>query len=162
MDAKLIGYQMPAGIKELRRSKEAEGYFFGALSPDDLVAVIRFAGTVFYPDWARALREAVYRGVPLSRIRVARGPDSRIVGFCMYGGYSDIQERFGPFGVDPNAQGTGIGKILFHDCLTAMREEGLHGAFFLWTDEQSSAGHLYKNAGFEVSRRFHVMKKRLG
>jgi len=159
MDANLIGYQMPPGIAALKRAKEVEGYGFGALTSEDIVAVIRFAGTVFYPDWGRALREALHRGVPLGRIRVARTPDSRIAGFCMYGGYSDVQERFGPFGVDPAFQGTGLGKILFHDCLTAMRSEGLHGAWFLWTDEQSSAGHLYKSAGFQVSRRFHVMKK---
>ncbi len=34
--------------------------------------------------------------------------------------------------------------------------EGLHGAWFLWTGEKSSAGYLYKKVGFQVTCRFHV------
>jgi hypothetical protein len=42
-----------------------------------------------------------------------------------------------------------------------MRAQGLHGAWFLWTGEQSPAGHLYRKAGFHVTRRFDIMSKTL-
>jgi mycothiol synthase len=58
-------------------------------------------------------------------------------------------------------QGKGLGKILLYDCLALMRAQGLHGAWFLWTGEQSPAGHLYRKAGFHVTRRFDIMSKPL-
>ncbi|MEF3307089.1 GNAT family N-acetyltransferase [Paenibacillus sp. GYB003] len=158
MDYSLVRYSMPDDVKALKRAREAEGYAFGLAQDRDLVDVIRFAGDVFNPDWGRAIREGVLRGLPLSAIHVAR-ENGRLVGFCMHAGYEGVAERFGPFGVDPSQQGKGLGKILLHDCLTNMRAQGLHGAWFLWTGETTTAGHLYKKLGFEITRRFHVCKK---
>ena len=39
-----------------------------------------------------------------------------------------------------------------------MRAEGAHSAWFLWTGEDSPAGHLYRSTGFDVVRRFEVMR----
>ncbi len=94
--------------------------------------------------------------------KTAEGNDAggaRIVGFALYGAYRGVGERFGPFGVDPELQGTGLGKILLHLTMTRMRAEGLHSSWFLWTGEQSPAGHLYAKAGYTVTRRFHVMRR---
>lgn len=63
------------------------------------------------------------------------------------------------FGVDPEQRGTGLGKILLHLAMTMMRAEGLHSSWFLWTGEASPAGRLYTKAGYEITRRFHVMRK---
>ncbi|MDY0410209.1 GNAT family N-acetyltransferase [Paracerasibacillus soli] len=84
---------------------------------------------------------------------------NKVVGFCIFGGYEGVPDRFGPFGVDPDEQGKGLGKILLNICLKQMKAESLHGAWFLWTGEKSSAGYLYKKTGFEITRTFHVMKK---
>ncbi|MDZ5473709.1 GNAT family N-acetyltransferase [Bacillus sp. 31A1R] len=158
MDRNLVGYEVPLEVKELKRIRETEGYTFEKAEDKDLYEVIQFANLIFNPDWGRAIREGILQGLPLKRILVARHKE-KLIGFCLYGGYEGIAERFGPFGVDPDQQGKGIGKIMLHECLRSMRSEGLHGAWFLWTSEKSPAGMLYKKTGFQVTRTFHVMKK---
>jgi mycothiol synthase len=158
MDRNLIGFELSDEVVELKSKRELEGYTFSTAEDKDLYEVIQFANHTFNPDWGRAIREGILQGLPMHRIFVAR-QDSKLVGFCIYGGYEGVAERFGPFGVDPEQQGKGLGKIILHECLHAMRAEGLHGAWFLWTSEKTSAGHLYKKTGFEVTRKFHVMRK---
>jgi GNAT superfamily N-acetyltransferase len=160
MDMSLVDYAYPDDVKTLKRQRRQEGYTFEQAQDRDLVEVIRFATDAFNPDWGRAIREGLLRGLPLEAIRVARY-GGKLVGFCMHGAYEGVRERFGPFGVDPDEQGKGLGKILLHDCLASMRAQGLHGAWFLWTGETTAAGHLYKKVGFGITRRFHVCKKTL-
>ncbi len=143
MDRSLLGFKVSDEIRLLIQEREQEGYTFRTATDADLYEVITFANRVFNPDWGRAIREGVLQGLPLERIMVAREHD-KLVGFCLYGGYEGIPERFGPFGVDPEQQGKGLGKLLLHLCLENMRAEGLHGAWFLWTGEKTAAGHLYK------------------
>ncbi|OCA85877.1 acetyltransferase [Bacillus sp. FJAT-27225] len=158
MDRSLVGYAPPEGVIELKNRREQEGYSFTIAQDKDLYEVIQFANNEFNPDWGRAIREGLLQGLPINQILVARNR-GKLVGFCIHGGYEGIPDRFGPFGVDPDEQGKGLGKILLHECLKNMRSLGLHCAWFLWTGEKSAAGHLYKNTGFEITRRFHVMKK---
>lgn len=158
MDRNLLDYQVTDEIKQLKEEREAEGYTFSIAENKDLYDVIQFANNVFNPDWGRAIREGLKEVLPMERVLIARHHE-QLVGFCLYGGYEGIPERFGPFGVDPNQQGKGLGKLLLHECLFQMKAEGLHNAWFLWTGEKSSAGYLYLKTGFEITRRFHVMKK---
>lgn len=158
MDRNLVDYKLTDDIKELVKQREDEGYTFTKAEDKDLYDVIQFANLKFNPDWGRAIREGVLQGLPMERILVARQGD-KVVGFCIYGGYEQVPDRFGPFGVDPEQQGKGLGKILLHLCLQNMKAESLHGAWFLWTGEKTSAGYLYKKTGFEITRTFHVMKK---
>jgi len=160
MDRTLVDYEMPADVKELKALRIAEGYTFQPAQDSDLVELIRFNNEVFNPDWGRAIREGVLQGLSMEQILVAR-EKGELVGFCLNGGYEGIRERFGPFGVHPNQRGKGLGKILLHDCLLNMRAQALHGAWFLWTGELSPAGHLYKQVGFEITRKFDVMVKPL-
>ncbi|MBO9605609.1 MAG: GNAT family N-acetyltransferase [Paenibacillaceae bacterium] len=158
MDYSLVGYEVPEDVKALKAQREAEGYTFRRAEDSDLYEAIQFANNVFNADWGRAIREGVLQGLPLSQILIARD-NGKLVGFCLHGGYEGIRERFGPFGVDPGQQGKGLGKILLYECLAAMRAESLHGAWFLWTGEESNAGYLYKRVGFQITRTFHVMCK---
>lgn len=157
MDYSLVGYRVPEDVIALKQARLAEGYTFETAQDRDLVELIRFATDVFNPDWGRAIREGVPRNLPLSAILIARDGEGKLVGFCLHGAYEGVKERFGPFGVDPSQQGKGLGKILLYDCLTLMRAQGLHGAWFLWTGETTPAGYLYKKVGFHISRSFHVM-----
>ncbi|MFC5821218.1 GNAT family N-acetyltransferase [Nonomuraea harbinensis] len=152
MDRTLVGYTMPDEVRELRAAREREGYAFRAPADGELPELIRFAAGVFNPDWGEAIRRMGDRGRLLVAVR------ERVVGFAAYGAYRGIPERFGPFGVDPAERGTGLGKILLHAAMTGMRAEGLHGSWFLWTGETGPAGTLYTRAGYEVTRRFHVMR----
>lgn len=158
MDRSLVGYATPPDVLALRHEREAGGYSFRTPGPGDLPELIAFAAGEFSPDWGEAIRDSLHRGTPLDRFVVARHGD-RVVGFSTYGAYRGVRERFGPFGVEAAQRGTGLGKILLHETMTRMRAEGLHGSWFLWTGEQSPAGHLYRAAGYEVTRQFHVMRR---
>ena len=160
MDRNLVNYQYPDDVRALEMKRQTEGYVVEPLSYSFVTQVIAFNQNVFNPDWARAVREALAQGAPLSRVLIARRHE-QVVGFCTYGAYDGVLERFGPFGVAPELRGTGLGKVLLYRCMESMRADGLHGAWFLWTGEQSPAGHLYLRAGFTVTRRFDVMKKTL-
>lgn len=160
MDRNLVDFVLSDDIKDLKSKREVEGYTFELAEDKDLYDVIQFANNKFNPDWGRAIREGVLQGLPMERILVARQKEN-VVGFCIYGGYEGVPERFGPFGVDPDQQGKGLGKLLLNQCLQRMKAEGLHGAWFLWTGEKTSAGYLYKKTGFEITRTFHVMKKEI-
>lgn len=152
MDRSLVGYVTPDEVHHLRAKREEEGYEIRNPGDGELPELIRFAADVFNPDWGEAIRKYRDNG---RLVIVRRG---EIVGFAAYGAYRGIPERFGPFGVDPEERGTGLGKILLHDVMTRMRAEGLHSSWFLWTGEASPAGHLYTKAGYSVTRRFHVMR----
>lgn len=174
MDRSLVGYTYPPDVAAVEAARQAEGYRFVPLSPRYVVPTLRFAREVFHPDWSRAVREGLLAGIPFDRFLLAvktgeerpghpraAGPGERVVGFAMYGVYDGVPERFGPFGVDDGERGKGIGKVLLYKTLDEMHARGLHGAWFLWTGENDPAGHLYRRAGFTVTRRFEVLRKEL-
>lgn len=158
MDRSLVGFSIPPEIRKLKKEREGEGYLFRTASDSDLVELIEFASESFNPDWGRAIREGILRGLPLDWIFLARHKE-RIVGFALHGAYEGVAERFGPFGVDPKQRGKGLGKVLLNLCLGSMQAWGLHGAWFLWTGETSPAGYLYLQTGFKITRQFHVCRK---
>lgn len=160
MHRTLTDYVYPKNVQALKGERQQEGYSFGPVQDGDFYELIQFANQHFNPDWGRAIREGVLQGLEPSQILVAK-KHNQVVGFAMYGGYEGIRERFGPFGVDENEQGKGLGKILLHETLHTMKQQTIMGAWFLWTSETSAAGHLYLKNGFETFRTFHVMVKDL-
>lgn len=158
MEMFLTGFYIPDDVREVRKVREAEGYSFVIATLKLVVPALEFIAANFSADWARSVREGLQHGVPLSHLLVALD-NGKVIGFCMYGGYDYIQERFGPFGVDETYRGKGIGKVLLYMCLEEMRKNGSHNAWFLWTGEERASGHLYKRAGFKVTRRFRIMKR---
>lgn len=160
MHRTLLDYVYPENVQALKRVRQQEGYSFGHVQDGDFYELIQFANQQFNPDWGRAIREGVLQGLDSSQVLVAK-KHNQVVGFALYGGYEGIRERFGPFGVDENEQGKGLGKILLHETLHMMKQQTILGAWFLWTSETSAAGHLYLKNGFQTYRTFHVMVKEL-
>lgn len=158
MDRSLVGYEIPAEVRDRIQALTTEGYTFGTPTGDELTSLITIAGDDFNPDWARAIREAVVAGMPLDRIVVARDPGRGILGWAMHGTYEGVIDRFGPFGVLPASRGTGLGKVLLHLTLERMVALGAHSAWFLWTGEQSAAGQLYLKTGFSITRKFTILR----
>jgi mycothiol synthase len=156
MDYSLVDFEIPEHVRQMKEQRIGEGYSFTLVTDRDLYELIQFATNVFNPDWGRAIREGLLQNLPTSQILIARHR-KELVGFCLHGGYEGVRERFGPFGVDPSQRGNGIGKILLYECLHLMRSHGMHGAWFLWTGEQSPAGQLYLKAGFNITRSFDVV-----
>lgn len=160
MHRSLTDYVYPVDVQTLKHERQQEGYSFDSVQDGDFYELIQFANQKFNPDWGRAIREGVLQGLDPSQILVAK-KHNQVVGFALFGGYEGIRERFGPFGVDENEQGKGLGKILLHETIHTMKQQTIQGAWFLWTSEKSAAGHLYLKNGFKTFRTFHVMLKEL-
>ncbi|MCY0864478.1 MAG: GNAT family N-acetyltransferase [Sulfobacillus sp.] len=159
MDKDLVGYQIPDDIRRFEMARQAEGFVVEPIRLEYLYPLLEFVHTVFKADWGRAVREAVAGGIAERVWIVRQGPD--IIGFALFGGYDGVGERFGPFGIHPDFRGLGLGKWLLHRVMAQMRAEGLHHAWFLWTEEEEPAGYLYRKAGFVVTRRFDLWEKTL-
>lgn len=160
MDIALKDFYAHPETQALERQRQAEGYQFLPLTLDFVVPLFDFVSRQFSSGWVRSIREALARGVPLHQIWLVHY-QGEVVGFAMYGGYDHVIERFGPFGVDELHRGRGLGKILLHRVLFAMRQKGLHNAFFLWTHEEDPAAQLYHKTGFKITRHFTIMEKTL-
>lgn len=158
MDRSLVTYGVPEAVTKLQAIREAEGYTFTSATTDDLPEVMRFTADELAPDWGEAIRAAVLTSGRADRVVLTRDPDGAVVGFATYGAYRGAIERFGPFGVAKSQRGRALGKILLHATLLRMRSEGAHSAWFLWTGKDSPAGHLYLDAGFSVTRTFHILQ----
>lgn len=159
MHVDLDSWSISDSVLDLVSTRESEGYTFGPAAVEDLPEAIEFAAARLAPDWGEVMRAAALQDPSaVRRVLLARDPRGEVVGFATYGAYGDAIERFGPFGVDETRRGTGLGRILLNLTLMQMRADAAHGAWFLWTGEQTPAGHLYLSTGFEVSRRFAVMK----
>jgi mycothiol synthase len=160
MDRSLVDFTLPADVIAVRAGLEREGWRFGPVDDAHVVRLLRFCAAQFSQDWTRALRDALAAGLEPNRLWIATRA-GQVYGFAMFGGYDGIGERFGPFGVDADLRGIGLGKVLLYEVLREMKATGLHGAWFLWTGEERPAGHLYRRAGFAVTRRFHVYQRTL-
>ncbi len=159
MDLRLQEFHPSPQLASLKKIRETEGYSFSCCHNEDIYPLIQFA-TDYNSDWGRAIREGFMQAVSLRQVLIVKR-EKKIVGFCLYGGYEGVRERFGPFGVDDREQGKGLGAVLLHECLQQMKQDSLHGAWFLWTSETSAAGKLYKRFGFKITRRFHVMQTKI-
>ncbi|MGH8793605.1 MAG: GNAT family N-acetyltransferase [Stackebrandtia sp.] len=153
----LTDHVVPDKVGDNLAGLRAAGYSFGSPRDDELVPLLRLACEL-NPDWARAIRDAARSGLPLDRIVVARAPGGGVIGWGMCGAYEGVVDRFGPFAVVSERRGLGIGEALLHLSLKRMRALGAHSAWFLWSGEQTPAGHLYRKTGFTTTRVFDVMR----
>lgn len=105
-------------------------------------------------DGRRVLTDRERGTAPDDCVYLARD-HGKIIGYCQYEG-----EHFGPFGVSDGYQGRGIGSVLLARTILAMRRNGTHNAFVLWTGERAANG-VYGRLGFTRSRRFALLRKTL-
>ncbi len=137
MGASLTGFQIPSEIRqlELKRQKE-DDLRIRAVTSADLPDLMPFVATHFGWDWYRHLQEYLleYFGDSSSQmcILVAR-LRGEVVGFC-----PQRRERFGPFGVHPDARNLGIGRILLFRCLAEMSARQVYYSYFMWTGEDAA------------------------
>ena len=114
----------------------------------------------FSPDWVREARALLEKyGPDCRRMLVAIRGEHEVVGYCQWEGHEP--GRFGPYGVRPDVQGRGIGKLLFHKCLNLMHKERVHSIWLLWADLGGVAAQVYQRGGMREFRRWAVMGKEL-
>lgn len=157
MRAELTGFRMPSHVMDLAGQLAAEGIAVRPVLPVDLPDLIPFIQQTFGWDWHRFAQEylAMLFGPGADDIVfLVAMQGERIVGYCQ-----QRRERFGPFGVQPEFRGRGIGRLLLFRCLETALAQGFHCAWFLWTGPD--AARLYSLAGFRPVRQFSVMQREL-
>ncbi|GIV16747.1 MAG: hypothetical protein KatS3mg022_2182 [Armatimonadota bacterium] len=157
MDCNLLNLRVPEWVQQREEALAQEGLVVEHYRPQLITALFRFLRAEFPGDWQRFAREAISRieqGDTPSRLWIAH-ERGEVVGYSHFEG-----ERFGPIGVSALQRGRGIGQVLMYKTLQAMRLQGLHTAFFLWSDDHT-AERLYSAAGFVETRRFALLRKEL-
>jgi len=159
MRADLTSFQIPQEIKELGWYLAREqGIIVDPVYSGRLPELKTFIAKNFGWEWFRFAQEYLLElfgpGSDQTCFLIATQGGERIVGYCQA-----RRERFGPFGVAEDMRNRGIGRVLLFNCLLAMRTQGFHCAWFLWTGKE--AARLYSLAGFKQVRQFAVMKKEL-
>lgn len=152
MKADLTNYRVREGVGPLRERLAAEGIGFRAATAEDILPLLAFMEEHFahwVPDARRALQGIVRGDAATTTLHVATD-NGAIIGYAQTG-----RERFGPFGVNEAYRGRGIGGVLLSRVLVAMRAQGYHSAWFLWTSDRTAK--LYGEHGFEEVRRFQMM-----
>ncbi len=155
MDASLVGLRTPDWVRERVRTLGIEGVAIEPFRSELTLPLLDFLRREFPGDWQRHIRESLSSitlgGFRADQMWVAHH-NGRVLGFAQHDG-----ERFGPFGVAASERGRAIGAGLLFQVLHTMRTNGLHNAWFLWTDDKTAK--LYSEAGFTETRRYAVMKK---
>ena len=155
MEADLTVMRVPEWVIERERQLNGDGVVIEPYTTHRLPALFAFLRNHFPGDWqrfARAAADRIEQGEPVTRLWMAVAGDA-VIGYA----HHEV-ERFGPIGVAPQWRGRGIGHVLMYRTLSAMRQRGLHTAWFLWTDE-GTAARLYAGAGFRVTRKFAVLAR---
>lgn len=158
MGANLTNFEIPRGIQDkIQQSEADDGLTIRPVASADIPELMPFLVEHFGWDWYRHAQSYLleYFGNNPHRIcfLIAR-LKGEVVGFCQ-----QKDERFGPFGVHPDYQGRGIGRVLLYKCLEIMSAKQVFFSYFLWTDE--NAARLYSLVGFERRREFAVLRKQL-
>lgn len=158
MDALIGQFEMDIDLLERERQLKAEGLVIEAFRRERMTEYLEFMDATMPGPWLADARRNLIdmtRGLfPEDGIVLALAND-RIVGYCQFEG-----EHFGPFGVAEGWQGRGIGTVLLARTIERMRLKGHHAAYVLWTGERAAQG-VYKRLGFQVTRRFAIMRKEL-
>jgi len=157
MDMSLRDYQVKSRYLEKKSNLEANGYTFKFFSWQDSIALFDFMNEHF-PHWLSVARTCLSQNQPKNTLIIAKNPKQEVVGFVLRG-IDGTSERFGPFGVSPTEQGTGVGGVLFHEMMQSMVKNRIFYTYFLWTGGRNI--DIYGKWGMKVYREYFMMKKEL-
>lgn len=156
MKANLTSYRAEARAEGHEAALAGEEVAIRRAEPADILPLIAFLEEHF-PHWkpdAIGVMRDLFGGDPRGVTLHLALENGEIIGYAQ-----TRAERFGPFGVDEAYRGRGVGGVLLSRALRAMRAQGFHSAWFLWTSDRTAK--LYGQHGFEEVRRFVMMSKML-
>lgn len=157
MKANLTNYRPEPRVDERDEALTEQGIATRRAEPSDILPLIAFLEEHF-PHWkpdAIGVMRDLFGGDPRGVTLHIAEDDGEIIGYAQ-----TRAERFGPFGVNEAYRGRGVGGVLLSRALRAMRAQGFHSAWFLWTSDRTAK--LYGQHGFAEVRRFVMMTKSLG
>lgn len=160
MDANLWPmFEHLENIAKIEEKLREEGIEVRGLTSRYLNPLMTFLRKYWQGDWYRHARELLLHNRKEQVIIAAKGHE--VVGYCQFWGGEGYEwympgSHFGPFGVREDMRRRGIGRVLLYKCLRAMKENGVHNAFFMSTG--ADARRLYERLGFKASRVWRHMK----
>lgn len=154
MKVDLTGYRAEGTVDTYEAELASSGITVGPAGPGDILPLLAFLEAQF-PRWkgeaASVLSDRFGGGSRSVTMQVAEH-NGTIIGYAQ-----SRSERFGPFGVSDTYRGRGVGGVLLSRTLQAMRTQGFHCGWFLWTSDRTAK--LYQQHGFREVRRFAFMTK---
>jgi len=156
----LTNYQMPEKLREKQRILAAEGIYTGSLTRELYLSFLSPRPSAPY-GWLNQYRKRLlFAPTDLARVQVAaRGFE--VIGATMFGDPDSDMERFGPFGVNEDERGRGIGSVLLALCLQEMHRRGLRSAWMMSSPAKGAACTVYERAGFRETGRYTQLDKKL-
>ena len=144
-------------LEKLQKEREQEGFIFTRLTDNYVLPLLHF--NVVH-GWIHRYRRLLNETLDYEKFRLILHGE-KLVGVAVYGDpYSD-EGRFGPFGIDAEYQGKGLGKILLYNTLTSMKEHGICYAWAQSTPCFGAGARVYEKLGFVETDRFIAMAKKL-
>ncbi|PYS68939.1 MAG: N-acetyltransferase [Acidobacteria bacterium] len=132
------------------------------LKPGDLGYVIYLHGMLYAREYAL---DHTFEGDVVQRMgefmksfdgekdlfAIAEDAEGNIVGSIAINGHADNTAQLRWFLLHPSARGAGLGKQLLQEAIDFCKERKFKSVF-LWTiSELTTAAHLYREAGFELT-----------
>ena len=155
MDMSLRGYIYPEKYINRKLELQKNGWEFMPYTKEAYFSTIRFMQTHF-PYWLSNIRHNIIKGIGEESIQLAITPNGEVVGFAMRA-MDGTPGRFGPFGVAPDKQGTGLGGILFHELVSDMVKRRIFYTWFLWTSGRNL--DIYAKWGMKIYRKYKTMRR---
>lgn len=92
------------------------------VTQEDRYSLVKFVEKNFSIEWSHTIEGAFSQEQP--SIYIALSESEEIIGFAAFDVYKDKKGYFGPMGVSIDKRTSGIGYLLLHHCLAAMKETG--------------------------------------
>ncbi len=153
MGRSLVDAHIPDEVQDRFRKLEEAGFSVTVFQPRHTLKVLEFLRKNYPGDLFRVAVERIKENPECDEILIALKNDE-VVGFSNF-----LDERFGPFGIDREFTGRGLGPMLYYQTVEQMRKKGRQNLWLAWTSGR--AKDFYHKVGLKVIRRHVILKKTL-
>ena len=151
----LLNYVRPKEIDELKAQREKEGFIFTDMKDEYILKLMKY----YTPGWTHRFRRLLLETIDYTKFNLIVYKDE-VIGACVFGDTYSCPERYGPYSVDENYRGLGLGKILARECFTKMKEQGLQCAWAQSTPISGAASFVYDKIGFKQTAEYIMFTKK--
>ena len=153
MGRSLLDFEISEEADERSASLKTQGIRILIFEPRYLTGLVEFLRRDYPGDLLRVALEKLRKNPTTDEIIIATKKD-RVIGFSHF-----EDEHFGPFAIDKDFMGMGIGTSLYYATAVQMKEKGQRNLWLAWTS--GHAKDFYHRCGLKVTRRHEILKKTL-
>jgi mycothiol synthase len=153
MGRSLVDVYIPDDVRARFQRLEEAGFSVAVFKPHFTLKVLEFLRKNYPGDLFRVALERIKENPECDEILLAL-KDGEVVGFSHF-----LDERFGPFGIEKQYMGRGLGPMLYYQTVEQMRKKGKQNLWLAWTEGRTK--DFYYKVGLKVMRRHVIMEKAL-